>query len=176
MTKTLNTVIDMTASRNAYAKGAGAKLKYINTLSLYLSDVPDQVLMDFTADKKDVIAGSHHAKIATERSALIDKVLAQGIKKEGVRVYWQTAFNGVLAGRGLKRAKMKGKSTTPTTPKETAEMETEMETEMGTGYTTEKAASAINQLIAWANGQEAATFNVTQFVEEMNKAVKILIK
>jgi hypothetical protein len=164
----------MTTTRNAYAKGAGAKLAYITTLSLYLADVPDQILMEFTADKKDVIAGSHHAKIATERSALIDKVLAQGIKKEGVRVYWQAAFNGVLAGRGLKRAKMKSKSVTPTTPKEA--VETETETETGTGYTPEKAAAAINQLIVWANEQEAATFNVTQFVAEMNKAVKILIK
>jgi hypothetical protein len=171
MTKQIDTVIDMTASRAAYAKGAGAKLAYINTLSLYLADVPDQVLMEFTADKKDIVPGSHHAKIAAERSALIDKVLAQGIKKEGVRVYWQAAFNGVLAGRGLKRAKMKA-------GKVTAEKEAGSDSEdvTKTGYTPEKAAAAINQLIAWANGQEEAKFNATQFVEVMNKAVKILIK
>ena len=171
MTKQINTMIDMTTTRNAYAKGAGAKLAYITTLGLYLADVPDQILMEFTADKKDVIAGSHHAKIATERSALLEKVLAQGIKKGGERVYWQTALNGVLAGRGLKRTKVKGK---PATPKETTETETETETE--TGYTPEKVAAVINQFIVWANDQEEARFNVLQFVAEMNKAVKILIK
>jgi hypothetical protein len=165
MTKQINTVVDMTATRNAYAKGAGAKLAYITALSLYLADVPDQVLMEFTADKKDIVPGSHHAKIATERSALIEKVLAQGVKKGGERVYWQNALNGVLAARGLKRTKVK-------TGKVTAEKET-AET---TGYTAEKAAATINQLIAWANTQEAASFNVTQFIVEMNKAVKILTK
>ena len=169
MKKQINTVVDMTTTRNAYAKGAGAKLAYIATLSLYLADVPDQILMEFTADKKDIVAGSHHAKIAAERSALLEKVLAQGIKKGGERNYWLAALQGVLAARGLKRTKVKGK---PATPKEKTETETETET----GYTAEKAAAAINQLIAWANGQEAATFNVTQFVVEMNKAVKILIK
>ena len=171
MKKQINTVVDMTTTRNAYAKGAGAKLAYITALNAYLADVPDQVLMEFTADKKDIVAGSHHAKIAAERSALLEKVLAQGIKKGGERNYWLAALQGVLAARGLKRTKVKGK---PATPKEKTETETETETE--TGYTAEKAAAAINQLIAWANGQEAATFNVTQFVVEMNKAVKILIK
>lgn len=170
MTKQINTVIDMTATRNAYAKGAGAKLAYITALSLYLADVPDQVLMEFTADKKDIVPGSHHAKIATERSALLEKVLAQGVKKGGERVYWQNALNGVLAARGLKRTKVKAGKVKA--EKETGETETETET----GYTPEKAAAVINQLIAWANGQEAASFNVTQFIVEMNKAVKILTK
>jgi hypothetical protein len=170
----VNNTVDMAASRKAYAKTAKAKLKYIADLSLYLADVPNDQLLSYTADMKDIAAGSHFDKIHKERATLIDLVVEQGIKKAGARTYWKAAFDAVIKGRGLKRAKMKGGKKAKTKTKTKTKTETETETE--TGYTPEKAAAAINQLIAWANGQEAAKFNVTQFVSHLNKAVKEITK
>ncbi len=157
----------MTASRKAYAKTAKAKLQYITDLSLYLADIPNDQLLSYTADMKDIAAGSHFDKIHKERAALINLVVEQGIKKEGARTYWKAAFDAVIKGRGLKRENLKGGKKAKT-EKETGETET--------GYTPEKVAAQINQFIMWANGLEAASFNVTQFTVEMNKAVKIITK
>jgi len=164
----VNNAVDMAPSRKAYAKTAKAKLQYIADLSLYLADVPDQILMEFTADKKDIAAGSHFDKIHKERAALIDLVVEQGIKKAGARTYWKAAFDSVIKGRGLKRENLKGGKK--------AKTETETETETETGYTPEKVAAQINQFIMWANGLEKAGFNVTQFVTKLNEAVKIITK
>ena len=166
----VNNNVDMTTSRKAYAKTAKAKLQYISDLSLYLVDVPNDQLLSYTADMKDIATGSHFDKIHKERATLIDLVVEQGIKKAGARTYWKAAFDAVIKGRGLKRENLKSGKKAKTAS------ETETETETETGYTPEKVAAQVNQFIMWANGLEAAPFNVTQFVKHGQAMCKLLVK
>jgi len=160
----VNNTVSIESSRKAYAKTAKAKLAYINALSLYLADVPNDQLLSYTADMKDIAAGSHFDKVHKERAALIDLVVEQGIKKAGAHTYWKAAYDAVIKGRGLKRENLKGGKKAKT------------ETETETGYTPEKVAAQINQFITWAHGLETSEFNVTQFVSHLNKAVKEITK
>ena len=164
----VNNVVSIESSRKAYAKTAKAKLQYIADLSLYLADVPNDQILAYTADMKDIAAGSHLDKIHKERATLINLVVEQGIKKAGARTYWKAAYDAVIKGRGLKRENLKGGKK--------AKGETKTETETETGYTPEKVVAQINQFITWANGLEKAGFNVTQFVTKLNESVKIITK
>jgi len=123
----VNNVVSIESSRKAYAKTAKAKLQYIADLSLYLADVPNDQILAYTADMKDIAAGSHLDKIHKERATLINLVVEQGIKKAGARTYWKAAYDAVIKGRGLKRENLKGGKK--------AKGETKTETETETGYT-----------------------------------------
>ena len=107
----MTNAINIEKTRKAYATAAGKEKgalgAYSNDLGSILADIPDQILAAYSGDIKDIPAGSHLAKIRAESDALKEALIAAGINKKSVRVYWQRAFNPVLAARGIKK---KGKA------------------------------------------------------------------
>jgi len=173
MTNTFN--IDK--SRKAYAVSAkneqGALKAYVLDLNDYLAKIPDNVLREYNGYSKiEPPAGSHMAKIKNERDALNEALLARGIDKKSLRMYWLRVFNRVLECRGIEK---KGKASTKTKTKTKTKAETKAETE-ASGYTREKVIGTITQIAAWIRENDAPDFNASETMKGLELALKGLNK
>ena len=172
-----NTENNIEKTRKEYAisagKEQGALKKYVLDLNDYLAKVPDNVLREYTGNSKvEVPAGSHMAKIKDERKALDEALLARGIAKKSLRMYWLRVFNRVLECRGIVKESTpkpngKGKATKAT--------KASKKTETG-GYTRENVVNTITQIAAWIRDNEEPNFNASETMKGLNMALSGLNK